>query len=869
MKLISLPLLADGGIRRTFEWGRIQSNADWILPICACVALGLFVRYMYRRDARELSPVMGWLLTALRSAAILGLLILYLQPQWRCEREEVLNSRVLLLVDTSLSMGLTDVNSPTSTATKSSPEDANPPSGSPTAASGRPPAARARDALATASKSRVGQVAEAFEKTDFLRQLRETHDVVVLRFDEDLNRIVTLDKREEGTRGSGLGTREIGTLPPAPNPQPLTPSFWPRTLLPVGAETRLGQALRQVLYDERSSPVSGIVVFTDGGQNAGISPDVATKAAREAKIPIFAVGLGSDRLPANVRVSDFIAPARAYPGDHYSVTGFIQAQGMAGRVVSVELLWREATATSAPRTGELVDTEEVTLGAAGEVVPVKFEMPPGETGRRTLCLRVNASDRDPGDNYREVDVEIVDRANRVLLYAGGPTREYRFLRNQLYRDSSTTVDVLLQTAQPGVSQDSNKILDDFPVTREEMYAYDCVVAFDPAWEKLDTRQIDLLEGWVAEQGGGLIVIAGPVHTGDAIAGWIGSEHTAKIRALYPVTFHRRFSVMETGSHASKEPWPLDFTPEGMEAEFLWLDDTQAASQQVWAGFAGVYGYFPVRGPKPGATVLARFSDPRAGEGDQQPVYFASQFYGSGRVFYMGSGEMWRLRRLDDSYFEQFYTKLIRHVSQGRLLRGSSRGVLLVGRDRYLLGNTVELRAQLTDAQFEPLRAKSVEVQAVHPDGSVHSVVLRPDSTRRGTFAGQFTVLEEGSYRLELPWGESDEQRITRRIQVKVPDLERQNPQRNDSQLRKIAGEDLPDEPGNKLARGKYYVGLNAALGPEAADPLTEQLRDRTKTIIFPIAPNPLWEETWLRWMMYCICGVLCVEWLIRRLCKLA
>ena len=78
--------------------------------------------------------------------------------------------------------------------------------------------------------------------------------------------------------------------------------------------------------------------------------------------------------------------------------------------------------------------------------------------------------------------------------------------------------------------------------------------------------------------------------------------------------------------------------------------------------------------------------------------------------------------------------------------------MLTGRDRYLLGNTVELRAQLTDAQFEPLRVKSVEVQVLCPDGGLRSVVLRPDPARSSTYAGQFTAVEEGSYRLELSWG---------------------------------------------------------------------------------------------------------------------
>ena len=123
----------------------------------------------------------------------------------------------------------------------------------------------------------------------------------------------------------------------------------------------------------------------------------------------------------------------------------------------------------------------------------------------------------------------------------------------------------------------------------------------------------------------------------------------------------------------------------MEADFLWLGDSATASSQAWASFPGVFSYCPVRGPKAGATVYARFSDPRVAQNGEGPVYMAGQFYGAGSVFYMGSAEMWRLRAIDETYFTQFYTKLIRHVSQGRLLRGSSRGVLLVGQDRYLLG----------------------------------------------------------------------------------------------------------------------------------------------------------------------------------------
>ena len=223
-----------------------------------------------------------------------------------------------------------------------------------------------------------------------------------------------------------------------------------------------------MINDERATPVAGIVVFTDGGQNAGIEPAVAAELAREAKIPLFPVGLGSDKQPVNVRVSDLLAPARAYPGDAYTVTGYVQGQGLAGQTVTVELFSREpqpaAPATADPRHDRSHRSKSCWATKARSC-PIKFELTPNAPGRRELTLRVQAppADANPQDNqFGPVEIEVVDRKTRVLLFAGGPAREYIFLRNLLQRDKDVEVDVLLQTAQPGISQDANEILDEFP-----------------------------------------------------------------------------------------------------------------------------------------------------------------------------------------------------------------------------------------------------------------------------------------------------------------------------------------------------------------------------------------------------------------------
>jgi hypothetical protein len=806
--------ISAGASRALFEWGRIQSPADWLPPAAVAAAILLYVVYMYRRDSVELNRAVGALLTCLRIGTFACLLFVYLEPQWRNEVDQVENSRVLLLVDTSLSMGLHDDDSSSTSA----------------------------------EQNRIEGIVRALEQGEFLGELRRKHDVEVLRFDQDSQRLVSLAKRTPEAEKKQSPREGDSNAPAKPD--------WLAALAPRGTETRLGQALEQWLEADRGAPISGIVVFTDGQQNAGLEPAAAVELARESRIPIYTIGIGSLEQPVNVRISDFVAPARAYPGDRYLATGYLQAQGLAGKTVSVELFSRSAaTVAAANEQGVSEGVQQVTLGGDGEVVPVKFELVPNEVGRRTLRLKVRppSEDRYQADDQQEVDIEVVDRKTKVLLFAGGPSREYQFLRNQLRRDKDVIVDVLLQTGSEGISQDANAILDKFPETGEQLFAYDAIVAFDPDWRVLSSAQQELVERWVGDQAGGLIAIAGPIYT-DRCA---QDPNLARIRALYPIEFNRRFALLDDSRYSSKEPWPIEFTRDGLEADFLWIEDSGPASARAWSEFPGVFGYYSVRGPKPGATVYGRFSDPRTADGGQQPVYMAGQFYGAGRAFYLGSGEMWRLRAEDEACFERFYTKLIRHVSQGRLLRGSHRGVLLVERDRYLLGGTVDVRAQLSNTRLEPLELPRVSLEVGLPDGGMETVALAADPSRAGAYRGQFALHKEGVYRLELPVPESENERLTRRIQVKVPDLEREHPQRNDALLSEIATK----------TGGAYYIGLYAALkGDSKSKRLIEVLRDQSRTITTVAKPTPLWATSAI---MYAICGLLCLEWLIRRLVKLA
>ena len=838
---LAAPYPADGadvpGGLVTYRFGRLEQFDDprllWAGVAIVATLLALFVAWQYRR---ERSALPGWLsvvLAGLRLTAFAGAILFFLAPLKRTDQQIVTESRVAVLVDASQSMTIEDERV-------------------------------GEEASVTRSES----VLRTLRDEPFIEKLREQHDVTVAVFDAELRRVAHWNRQPPNQKAATAGR---GELPNDPAPSPDSkPDALPsddadadrdqrsrlyEDLKPLGAETRLGDALAAVLGDQAGGPLAGIFTFSDGGQNLGVEPLSITDAAVEAKVPIVTVGVGSTEPRRNVRITELIAPSRAFPKDKIVVRTLVQGEGYAGRTFEIELYAREGAAEGAAvRIGQ----QSVTIEADGETVPLEFDMEPAAVGRLELEARIVPPEDDQyeNDNRRTAEIDVVDSSTKVLLVASGATRDYRFLRDQLRRDEHATVDVLLQLSPPGISQDADKILPAFPSTKEELFEYDAIVAFDPDWTQLDAAQADLLEQWVAEEAGGMIVVAGPVHTST----WVQSPEHGKIRALYPVEFQRRLTLLDDGLFGSKVPWPIELTREGAEADFLWLGDTAAESRDRWSRFTGVFGCYAVRGPKPGAQVYGRYSDPEAGIAVERPVYFADHFYGAGRVFYMGSGELWRLRTLDPGYFERLYTQLVRHVSQGRLLRGSSTGRLLVERDRYFVGDTVVVRAQLSTAGREPFVAPRVSARVTEPQGDGRNIDLIADESRPGNFVGQFTISTEGSYRIELPAPDAPDEQLVKRITATVPDLEFEETRRNEALLTALA----------TRTGGRYYASPQHAVeGQGALPPAAELIGSRAETKILRGKPDERFAETLNFWLLGVICGALSLEWLLRRLSKLA
>ena len=757
--MTEIGLLAADSLVRETEWSLPSHPLGWLALIVGLAGLVVFVTVCYLRDTGDRSRWWTAWLLFLRLAVIVGLVVVFVNPRQRVRVKTFRASRVILLVDSSLSMSFPESLPGT------------------------------RDDV----RSRSAAIKELLSETPLIEELTRDHQVRVYSFDAGLREEAAFEFPSRDPRGlpvSGQTDLSAATVRKLPSSKE-----WDQELRPwavdsdasepaagQGLETRLGEALLAVLQREGGEGLAGIVVMTDGASNAGADPAAATALAEDRKVRLFTVGTGSLDLPDNLKLINVQAPTDVHVGDAYPLTVFLQGQGpgVLGKDVQVELLRKPEAGDGDP--DEQVAIQTVRLPADAEPVEVKFELNPDEVGRWEFLVKASAAESvtelSVDDNQRRRTINVTERKLKVLLLAGGPMRDYRFVRNMLFRHPGVEVDVWLQSADPGdaISQESDRLLQEFPETREELFEYDVVAAFDPNWSAVPEPRRQVLSEWVFKQAGGLILVAGDVYTPELAAADSGLDD---VRTLYPVVLEP-VSLEVDLTRQSDQAWPVEISPDGRDAGFLQLSDDAEDPMGAWQEFDGVFRCFPTVGPKDGAMVYAHFSDPRS----DRPVLIASQFFGSGRVLYLGSPELWRLRSLDEDLFDRFWIKAVRELGQTRMKRGTNRGTLLLDRSEYLLGQTIALRAHLLDPQFQELTLDAVPIELFDPDGRQLGLTeLRKQPNRPGQYVGSFRANRPGAFRVNLPIPPEGEERLTGRIDIVLPDLESVDPRQNQSLLK--------------------------------------------------------------------------------------
>ncbi|MBW3543585.1 MAG: hypothetical protein KY476_25320, partial [Planctomycetes bacterium] len=391
-------------------------------------------------------------------------------------------------------------------------------------------------------------------------------------------------------------------------------------------------------------------------------------------------------------------------------------------------------------------------------------------------------------------------------------------------------------------------------TAAELEKYDVVVAFDPDWKRMQAEQpesIELLRKWVYDRKGGLVLVAGDVFTPELAA---AGDELEDVLAMYPVFLSNFFlDVAFDSERQSEEAWQPLLTPDGQAAGFLQVAEDAEASRDLWSEFEGFYRAYPTEGKKAGATVYMYHTDTTAQTEHGRPVLLAAQDYGEGTTFYIGSAELWRLRAYNDEYYDRFWTKLIREAGQGRRKQGDSPVTLLPEKTEVNLGETVKVTAVVLDNNYQPTTFDSVELDVIDPRGrpQVPSRKLFAVKTSPGEYLGDFRATQPGKYELRLPLPGSEKYQ-SKTVTVVFPGVEKLQTEQNASLLTEIARD-----------TGGRYVALDEASGV-LVDP------DLLPVRVLNVPQEQKLETLWDRqWILFALVGLLSMEWLTRKLLKLA
>jgi hypothetical protein len=770
-------------------WDRLGDRPGWLLAlVILAVAAATAAAWGWWRERHVAGGGRGAGLAVLRLAAIAGVALVVVDPQRRPATDEVERSRVVLLVDRSASMSL------------------------PNAASA---GATRREAVDAA----VARLRAALEPA---------HTVSVMQF--------------AGKVIEGADLVAGATLDPG--------------------RTHLGDALHRVADDGDGTPLAAVVVLSDGRTTGGVDapPQAARLAAMGARV--HAIGFGSTEAPANIALRNLTVPARVFTGDNVTATCAVTALGIDRAAIEVELWlaplevgdsaappsdaeFERVTAASVPLTGTSDDREPATDEPRSGVASIEFPAPP--VGAYLLEARVVQAkpDADPRDDRLSARFEGVDRRSRVLLIAGGPGRDFHFLRDTLHRDRAFEVDVLLQSASGAVSQDASRVLESPPATLDELEAYDAVFAFDPDWVSYGDASQRALADWLAKRGGGLVLAPGPVFD----PAWRRSANQSQVGTLLPLELDDEPLLAGATLAEAIEPQKVRLTPAGRQAEFL-----EPPSHAAWDNFEGLYAPGPVARPKLGATVYAEL-------GDVEPrPWIVEQPYGAGRVVVVAPAEAWRLRRVDPAWFTAFYTKLARHVAQGRIAGPASAGSLFFDQPRYEVGDAMTVR--WSPAADAPSTAPPAALRWRPPQGAVTDVAWRVDPARDAARIATIPAELEGEHRVSIevePTGATEAAaRLEATAEVTLPAGESLAVTRDAQQLDAIA----------QQGGGSSYATPDAALDPGAAG-LAAQTpsREEVRTVLGP--PDPRIAERVSAWGLALVVGGLVVEWGLRRWWKLA
>lgn len=497
---------------------------------------------------------------------------------------------------------------------------------------------------------------------------------------------------------------------------------------PPGTQTRIGDALHAVMQTGATTPLSGIVVITDGGENGGTLSEERLAELASFGVPVHTVGVGPEKNKNDLELDSVALAEDATPGEVLNAEVTIRHDGKGKtrlRVYDGERLLAASEVELSSDAGITTHTIPIRAGESG-VRDLRFTLDPLEGERNTI------------NNTRTHVLDVMPRRRSILYIEGEPRWEYKFIRRAAETDSSLRLASLVRATpnryyRQGISS-AEELAKGFPQTAEELFAYDAVIIGSFEAAALNAEQHQALKDFVDRRGGGLLMLAG--RDGLAEGGWGRAPVAQTFPAALPDTTSKTFA------HLAARP---RLTIYGVESPISRLNDDPKKNAAAWNELPPLADLQPLGRLKPGAIVLVEAIS--ASSRTAQPL-LVWQHYGRGATYLLGTASTWRWKmRLphQDQRHHIFWRQLLHALASDAPARTS----LTTTQKVYDDEKKVVVNAELRNERYEPINDAAVELTLIADDGATSRQTMVPSGQGDGRYTATVQADGPGLYRLSM------------------------------------------------------------------------------------------------------------------------
>jgi uncharacterized membrane protein len=598
----------------------------------------------------------------------------------------------------------------------------------------------------------------------------------------------------------------------------------------------LSGAIADLAERHRTDRMAGVIVLSDGG-------DTAPLESRDARInaPVMTVGIGSPDAPRDREIVNLTAGEPLLPGASIDLSVSAASSGFGQEPVELRV----------SANGRPVEVRRVTPSAEGAPVHAVFTVSPDPAVPTVYTVRIpdSAGEVATENNTRSVLVPAQTGRRRLLVVEGAPGFEHTFLKRALSEDPGLEIDAVVRKGQNDDGRDTfyvqaapsrmAALSSGYPFKRSELFAYDGVIFGNIEADFFTREQLELTNDFIAQRGGGLLVLGARSFDRQGLAG------TALEEAL-PIDLTDRGSGVALASNQVPllEPNIPALTGDGVSHPATRLAVSAEENRQKWSSLPALASVAHVGGARPGAQILAVAMT--AG-GTPQPL-IAAQRYGHGRSVAFAGEASWRWRMLrpaDDTSYETIWRQLARWVTAG-----AQSAVTIGAMSPAVPGITDRISVVVRDEDFRAVANAEVALQMTAPNGEKRQLSAALSSPQDGRYGVAARFDQPGVYKIDAVATRAGTRigTASRPVLVGGVDLEMTQPRLNEAVLRRLAAD------GNgRYVRADQAGQLPSLLRESRAEAGTPEMRD-------------LWHNGW---SLLAIVGLLAGEWVARRRVGLA